>query len=236
MKFSAPIYRLKHRARTRSRELSIPLHQALDDIAGEEGFSSWSLLVARAEHTSPAKVLLQQLSAGEMLLLGARPGHGKTLLALELAVAAMADGHNGVFFSLDYSEADMLRCFRSIDVDPAAFEQKFQFDNSAEISAEYIMRKLAAARPGTVVIIDYLQELDQKRSNPELSQQIAALRAFAKAQRLTLVFISQIDQRFDTAQRKLPTLADVRLPNPLDLGLFSKACFLHDGEVQLASV
>jgi len=34
----------------------------------------------------------------------------------------------------------------------------------------------------------------------------------------------------------MPGIGDVRLPNPADLGMFSKACFLHDGELELAGV
>src|SRR5579862_7868029 len=38
MKLSAPIYHLKRKARLLSREKKIPLHEALDRIAIEEGF------------------------------------------------------------------------------------------------------------------------------------------------------------------------------------------------------
>lgn len=31
-------------------------------------------------------------------------------------------------------------------------------------------------------------------------------------------------------------MRDIRLPNLLDLGLFTKACFLHNGEAQLHNV
>ncbi|RMB04577.1 hypothetical protein [Eilatimonas milleporae] len=38
MKLSAPVFRLKRRARTLAREEKIPLHQALDRLARREGF------------------------------------------------------------------------------------------------------------------------------------------------------------------------------------------------------
>jgi hypothetical protein len=34
----------------------------------------------------------------------------------------------------------------------------------------------------------------------------------------------------------LPGLSDLRLPNPIDPGTFSKACFLHAGAVRLEAV
>ena len=46
---------------------------------------------------------------------------------------------------------------------------------------------------------------------------------------ITLV-MSQIDRSFALADKTLPDLTDVRLPNPLDLRVFDKACFLHQGQ------
>jgi len=46
MTLSAPIHQLKRRARLLSRRERIPLHAALDRIATDEGYRSWSLLVA----------------------------------------------------------------------------------------------------------------------------------------------------------------------------------------------
>ena len=48
-----------------------------------------------------------------------------------------------------------------------------------------------------------------------------------------VVLISQIDRAYDPGAKPLPDLTDVRLPNPVDLSLFSKSCFLHDGEIRL---
>ena len=92
MKLSFPIYKLKRRARLMARESSIPLHEALDQLAAAEGSRSWSHLVASATD-KPADRLLNELSAGNLLLLAARPGQGKTLLALDLAMAASSAGY-----------------------------------------------------------------------------------------------------------------------------------------------
>jgi len=47
MRLSAPIYRLRRQAKLLARKAGIPLNQALDRVAKDEGFQSWSLLVAR---------------------------------------------------------------------------------------------------------------------------------------------------------------------------------------------
>lgn len=182
MKLSVPVYSLKRLAKALSKDKKIPLHAALNRVAQEEGFASWSLLAARLCAESPARELLSRLAPGDLVLLGARPSHGKTLLGLE----------------------------------PSANGERFSFDNSDAICASYIIGRLASAASGTVVVIDYLQLLDQKRENPELPVQVQALKAFARDRGLVVVFISQIDRSYDPVAKPLPSLADVRLPNPLD--------------------
>ena len=147
IRLSAPIFRLKRKARLKSREAQIPLHQALDQIAREEGFESWSLLAARHAEPAPGRRLLDDCRQGDLVLLGARPGHGKTLLALEMAVAAMRGGHGSWFFSLEYGLADIRRTFAAIGEEMAAFEDQFEFDCSDDICASYIMERLAGALP-----------------------------------------------------------------------------------------
>lgn len=232
MKLSAPIYHLKRKAKLLSREKKIPLHEALDLIALKEGFSGWSLLAATVSATAPASKLFAQLRPGDLVLVGARPGQGKTLLSLELTVEAMKSGNKGVFFTLECTEKDVLDRFRAIGVDRAHFDGLFECDNSDAISAGYIVRKLASVPRGTLAVIDYLQLLDQRRENPELMLQISELKSFARDRGLIIVFISQIDRSYDPLTKSCPDLEDVRLPNPLDLKLFNKTCFLNNGEVQ----
>jgi hypothetical protein len=156
-------------------------------------------------------------------------------MSLRLAVEAMRSGNRGVFFTLEYTERQLLDRFRAIRVDPSRFEARFEFDNSDEISADYVIGKLRSAPSGTLAVIDYLQVLDQNRNKPELMVQVRALKSFARDNGLTIVFISQIDRTFDRSTRPCPGPDDVRLPNPLDLTLFDKTVFLHQGEVQFGA-
>jgi replicative DNA helicase len=144
----------------------------------------------------------------------------------------MRSGSRGVFFTLEYTEKDMLDRFRAIGVERKDFAALFEFDSSDDLSSDYIVKRLADALPGTLVVVDYLQLLDQKRANPELMVQVRALQSFARDRGLIFVFISQIDRSYDPAVKPCPDLEDVRLPNPLDLRLFSKTCFLHNGEIR----
>lgn len=240
MRLSAPVPHLKRQARLLSRKEGIPLHHALDRIAAAEGFASWSLLAARhapqAGAGNGAAAAFTRLVPGDLLLLAARPGQGKTLMGLRLAVEAMKAGRAGAFFSLEYTERDILDRFRAIGVDPSAFADRFTFDCSDGICAGYIMERLADAPAGMLAVIDYLQLLDQRRDTPPLAQQVAALAAFARRRGLVLVFLSQVDRRYDAAARACPGLDDIRLPNPVDLSLFGKACFLDGGEMRFQAL
>jgi hypothetical protein len=103
---------------------------------------------------------------------------------------------------------------------------------SGDISANLIVQYLSGSPTGTVALIDYLQILDQQRSKPPLSEQMRVLSGFARKSGVILGFISQIDRSFDPKRDPLPSLDDVRLPNPIPAGIFSKACFLHAGETR----
>jgi replicative DNA helicase len=232
MKLTAPIYHLKRKAKLLSREERIPLHEALDRIAVEEGYSSWSLLAAKQSGIALADKLFARLAPGDLVLVGARPGQGKTLLSLRLAVEAMKSGKRGVFFTLEYTEKDVLNRFRAIGVERAQFHELFDLDCSDAINADYIVEKLASASRGTVVVIDYLQLLDQKRENPALAVQVRTLKSFARDRGLIMACISQVDRSYDPSKKPCPDIRDVRLPNPMDLMLFNKTCFLNNGEVR----
>ena len=232
MRLSEPIYQLKRRAKRLSREKGIPLHDALDRIARTEGFAAWSLLAAKAAALTPASRLFPQFRPGDLVLVGARPGQGKTLMSLELAVEAMRSGQRAAFFSLEYTEKNVLDRLRAIGVEPAQFDKLFEVDCSDAISADYVVKQMAAAPRGTFVVVDYLQLLDQRRENPDLTVQVRALKSFARDKGLIVVFISQIDRSYDPSAKPFPDLSDGRLPNPLDLKLFDKTCFLNNSEVQ----
>ena len=76
MKLSAPLYHLKRKAKLLSRAENIPLHEALDRVARQEGFGGWSLLAAKATATAPAEKLFARLAPGDLVLVGA-PGPGQ---------------------------------------------------------------------------------------------------------------------------------------------------------------
>lgn len=232
MTLSAPIHQLKRKARLLSRAERIPLHAALDRIAADEGYRSWSLLVAKQPGMASIRALWPLLEPGDLVLMAGRPGQGKTLASLALLAEAMRAGRRGVFLTLEYTPADVLSRLRAINIEPADLIGLFECDCSDAISADYIVAQLAEAPRGTVVVIDYLQLLDQRRETPELAIQVSALKVFARERGLILVFLSQVDRSYEGSEKPFPEIADVRLPNPLDLTLFDKTCFVNRGEAR----
>jgi hypothetical protein len=188
MKFTAPIFILKQQARVLSRKERIPLHQALDRIASREGFSAWSLLAAKVDSDRPGERFLNQLNPGDLALIAARPGQGKTLFSLKLAIETIRRGHRAAFFTLEFTKADVAGCFKTLDEKLSDFSGRLLIDDSDEICADYIATRLASAATKTLVVIDYLQLLDQKRIHPSIADQIQRLKAFAEERRL-IVFV-----------------------------------------------
>ena len=233
MKLSVPIYRLRREARSLSRTRGIPLHEALDCIAASEGFVFRSLLVSRHRDAAPADKVLGRFRRGEQVLLAARPGQGKTQLGMELAQAAIETGRRSVFFTLECGPLDVIELIRGIGQDPAGFEGRLELDTSDSICSQTIEARLSAVPAGTLAVVDYLQLRDHKRANPPLERQVRDLRIFSRQRRDTLLLLSQIDRRFDISQRTCPGLDDVRLPNPLDPGLFDRTRFLGGGELRV---
>lgn len=232
MRLSTPVFKLKRQAKLLARAQKIPLYKALDHVAVTNGFRQWSHLASSLKG-GPADTIFAALRSGDMLLLGARPGHGKTLLALELAALASKSERKGVFFTLECTEDDVLDRLKALEVDHGGEASSLIIDTADDICASHIIDKLSGMQGGVFVVVDYLQLLDQKRSNPDLAPQIQQLRSHAKTNGAIIVMISQIDRSFELKGKPLPDLSDVRLPNPLDLTLFDKTCFLHGGDIHL---
>jgi replicative DNA helicase len=170
-----------------------------------------------------------------MMLIGARPGQGKTILALEIALEAVKFGKRATFFTLEYTEDEVLERLISLGSEPSQLGSAFEFDCSDEICADYIIEKSRSAVEGTVIVIDYLQLLDQKREHPPLAEQIDALKSFANERGVVVLFISQISRSYDLSEKPSPDLSDVRLPNPVNLASFTKTYFVSDGAVHIGA-
>jgi replicative DNA helicase len=233
MKLSAPIHILKQQAKAISRRDKVRLHVALDQIATREGFSAWSHLASSWQRQDASSLVYRQFHPGDLILVGARPGQGKTLLGISLAVEAMTHGNHAAFFTFEYTAAEAEKRFIALGKDIGAFRDRLLLDTSEDISSRHIIQRLAATPPNTLVVIDYLQLLDQRRDKPVLDVQVRELKEFASVKHAVVVCLSQISREYEPSAKTYPELQDVRLPNHVDLSLFDKACFLNNGKMQL---
>lgn len=230
MKLSAPIHVLKSKAKKLKKKMELTSVEALNMIAKDEGFSSWSLLVAKNSLSFPNNYseVLNFFNPGDLVLIGARPGMGKTSFTIGLFVKAIREQRKKSFyFSLAETHMDVAGRIALYD-QSIGQNEIFELDYSNEISADYIIKRAAATiKEGSVIVVDYLQLLDEKRENPPLQTQVELLRKFAKEVGCIIIFISQIRREFEYEKGRRPRKQDIRLPNPLDLDLFNKILVLY---------
>ena len=235
MKLSAPIYILKQQAKALSQRDKLRLHIALDHVAVREGFKAWSHLASVWQRDDTSRSVYEQLRPGDLILVGSRPGQGKTLLSIGLAVEAMTSGNRAAFFTLEYTAAEVESRFEVLGRSLKEFKSSLIVDTSDDISAGHIAQRIAGEPPGTLVVVDYLQLLDQRRDKPSLDVQVRDLKTLAHNTQSMIVCLSQITRDYTLSSRASPSLQDVRMPNPADLSIFDKACFIQDGKMQLHS-
>ena len=233
MRLSAPIFALKRKARLLSRTENIPLYQALNIISKIEGYSSWSLLIADSKNSSSASNIYRKLEPGDLLLLGARKGHGKTSLALQLLSEAIKSGENSLMFSLDFTNNEVSNVLKNLGLSDLEYDRQFSFDSSDDIYSRHIIERISSLPKNSTVVIDYLQLLDQKRENPSLADQMHELRNYASEKGTKFIVLSQIRRSFEETSKSIPDINDVRLPNPINLSVFHKTCFVNNGKINV---
>lgn len=131
-------------------------------------------------------------------------------------------------FSLSEVHKDIAARLSLYDENLGSKNSFFELDYSNDINADYIINKTQnKISKASLIVIDYLQLLDEKRTNPSLQDQVEKLKNFAKEKECVILFISQMDRNIENRSDKKPVLADVRLPNPLELKYFNKIIFLH---------
>ncbi|MBC98607.1 MAG: DNA helicase [Halobacteriovoraceae bacterium] len=245
MKLSSPIHVLKSQAKELKRSESLSMIEALDKIAQREGYSSWSLLQSKNSSPFPKSYseVLDFLNEGDLLIIGARPGMGKTSFTIGLFVMAVQRKlASNYYFTLNENHKDIAGRISIYDKTIGNFKESLGYpgnehlgyigvDYSNAISADYIIEKTKATiSKKSVIVVDYLQLLDEKRINPPLQKQVEKLKKYAKETGCIIIFISQVRREIENQIDKTPRLADIRLPNPLELNLFNKIILLYRKE------
>ena len=228
---TAPIHVLKSQAKKIKKEEGISQVEALNKVALREGYSSWSLLMHEFEREkSPRDIdsLLSSFHRGDLILLGARPGIGKTHLATFLFVKFLTFEKKSFFMTLNDSHKKVVGRIAEYD-ERIGFDHPFvNLDYSDEICASYIIEQYSdRVEAGSLIVIDFLQLLDEKKSKPILDDQLKELKSWAREKGVIILIISQLDRSVDDRiVNKRPKIKDIRMPNPFDLSCFNKIILL----------
>ena len=180
------------------------------------------------------------LRAGQMVVVGARPGVGKTSFCLNLAVNAASSGATVALFSLEMSKLEIAQRLLSArsgvpltdirsarmrqdqwqavaDAIPGLRELQILVDDTPGTTVTEIRakaRRMLHGRGDGLAIVDYLQLLSSPQSSDSRATQVGemsrGLKIMAKDLGIPVVALSQLNRVVEGRAGKRPQLSDLR--------------------------
>lgn len=177
---------------------------------------------------------------GELIVLAARPGMGKTAFAINVLLPTLRQGKAIAFFSLEMdAEQILLRMFSSItsipmqnmirgDMDDNDWEYlsdicnnsshwKLFIDDGGNLNISNLkskIRRLKLKEPDlSMVVIDYLQIMSgigNKDRHLEIAEISRGLKNLARELRIPILALSQLNRSLESRDDKRPMLSDLR--------------------------
>lgn len=173
----------------------------------------------------------------DLVIIGARPGMGKTAYAMELAKGAAKDGFPGLVFSLEMAniqlhkrlvanelgiESDNIRKHKFSQLDMSKIyqtttfqEMPLYFEDSVFKIEEILSRARVAKKEQGIkfIIIDYLQLIEAKgkaEGNEKTTFVSRKLKLLAKELKIPVISLSQLSREVEKRPGKRPQLSDLR--------------------------
>ena len=180
------------------------------------------------------------LRGGNLVVVGARPSHGKTAFAVDIALNMAKADKSVLIFSLEMSKDELIeRMLANIArVNLHTVKKKLFTDEDAQAMADalcilaeyklYILDtstltpeellghlKMARQRYGIeCVIVDYLQLMTAKGKAENRQQEITAisrgLKAAAKSEEVPFIVLTQLNRQVENRATQKPVLSDIR--------------------------
>ncbi len=177
---------------------------------------------------------------GSFIIIAGRPGMGKTSLAINIALnSALIYAKRIAIFELEVSAKNLISRMASmlskVEIEKVmknSFDSKEEQDKVSEVIKKLkqvpiyidetplltftdIRAKIRELKKKGVdmIIIDYLQLIEDENSNTNRAQQLSkilqSLKMLTEELNITVIALSQIDREIENRENKRPTLADL---------------------------
>jgi replicative DNA helicase len=186
------------------------------------------------------------LQPGHLIVLGGRPGMGKSVLGFNLSAFTALRGNRVALFSLEMGESEVIeRCVSALgeipntwlrspaadrDADhwpklsstvPQLRDAPLLIDDQPALAVEQICSRARRAHlqsPLSLVVIDHMHivKLTGKDTVRELGEVSRALKALAKELRIPVVALAQLNRANVARQDKRPTMGDLRASGEIE--------------------
>ena len=232
-----------------AKEALTEWYQHLEYCHGKEGG-----IIGHSTGNDDLDNMTSGLHGGELLILAARPGQGKTIKALNLSAAFIRQGLRVLFFSLEMQARELIgrlasnmsgtfyRNIQTADLDEHQWQRVTAFvtnvresglfvDDDGDVSiAEIRARARAqAAKTGVdLVIVDYLQLVGGTGENEtiKIGSVSKGLKAMAKELDCPVLALSQLNRGIEQRQDARPRLSDLRQSGQIEQDA-DAVMFLH---------
>lgn len=184
--------------------------------------------------------MIGRLQPGNLLIVAARPGMGKTAFALNIAESAAIEGDNVVIVSLEMAprelvnrliirdsagvRSDVLKNVEATDEETMEIHRvagklqklpiRFIRNNSINVNKLKTMcRKLKKRGKIDLLILDYLQLMSGSKSQnreQEISEISRAMKNLATELNIPVIALSQLNRALEARQDKRPMMSDLR--------------------------
>jgi replicative DNA helicase len=152
---------------------------------------------------------------GQLIVVGGRPGTGKSVLMTQIATGVMATGSAALIVSLEMTQEEIVeRMSATVELEALRRSPLMFIDSTSEFGAISSLIRVACRRQKVgVVVLDYIQLCEIKLSRDgnrerEIATMSRRLKQLAKICKVPIVIGSQLNR--ESAKRGKPTLADLR--------------------------
>ncbi len=182
--------------------------------------------------------ILKGMWDGNLILLAARPGIGKSAFASEIAKNAAKKGKTVDFYSLEMEEDELLERMvsaeSSVDMDiliegdlknqqdiaavaqgiDSIYKLPLNISDDASITPSRIRAQSRMTKNLGLIVVDYLQLIQSAKKTENRNQEVGAisreLKLIANDLKVPILALSQLNRDIEKRGNKQPTIADLR--------------------------